>query len=136
LRSGLVEAACKTLVAQRLKLSGVRWGFGAQAILAARGWDQSNRFDEAWALLAARCHAEVYVLAKVIPLMPPKPPRRARAGRELHPRGWTRCPTRHRDGRATQRITAARLHRMLRDEDIVAGDTVVKDVVREWKRQR
>jgi hypothetical protein len=26
---------------------------GAQAILTARGWDQSDRFDEAWALLAA-----------------------------------------------------------------------------------
>src|SRR5258708_38501657 len=31
--SGVVEAACKTLVAQRLKLSGMRWGRGAQAIL-------------------------------------------------------------------------------------------------------
>lgn len=78
--SGLVEAACKTLVAQRLKLSGMRWGLGAQAILTARGWDQSNRFDDAWALLAAHYHAEIYVLAKVIPLMPPKPQRRPRAG--------------------------------------------------------
>ena len=25
---------------------------GAQAILTLRGWDQSNRFDEAWALVA------------------------------------------------------------------------------------
>jgi hypothetical protein len=30
--SGIVEAACKTLVAQRLKLSGMRWSStGAQA---------------------------------------------------------------------------------------------------------
>jgi hypothetical protein len=29
-------------------------------------------------LLAAHYHADVYVLAKVIPFMPPKPPRRAR----------------------------------------------------------
>lgn len=79
--SGLVEAACKTLVAQRLKLSGMRWGFGAQAVLTARGWDQSDRFNEAWALLAAHYHAEVYVLAKVIPFAPPKPPRpKKRAG--------------------------------------------------------
>jgi len=76
--SGLVEAACKTLVAQRLKLSGMRWGLGAQGILTPRGWDQSNRFDEAWALLAAHYHAEVYVLANVIPFTPQKPPRRAR----------------------------------------------------------
>ena len=71
--SGLVEAACKTLVAQRLKLSGMRWGRGAQAILTARGWDQSDRFDEAWALLAARYQTEVHVLARVIPFTPPKP---------------------------------------------------------------
>jgi hypothetical protein len=76
--SGLVEAACKTLVAQRLKLSGMRWGLGAQAILTARGWDQSDRFHEAWSLLAAHYHAEVYVLAKVIPFKQPKPPRRSR----------------------------------------------------------
>jgi hypothetical protein len=78
--SGLVEAACKTLVAQRLKLSGMRWGFGAQAILTARGWDQSERFNEAWALLAAHYHAQVYVVAKVIPFTPPKSPRVRRAG--------------------------------------------------------
>ena len=52
--SGVMEAACKTLVAQRLKLSGQRWSVhGAQAILTPRGWEQSKRFDEAFALLAA-----------------------------------------------------------------------------------
>jgi transposase len=35
-----------------------------------------------------------------------------------------------------QRLTATRLHRMLRDEGIVVGETVVKEIVREWKRQR
>lgn len=71
--SGVVEAACKTLVGQRLKLSGMRWGpVGAQAILTARGWDQSDRFDEAWALLAATYHAEVHVLSNVIPMFPEK----------------------------------------------------------------
>jgi transposase len=35
-----------------------------------------------------------------------------------------------------QRLTAARLHRMLCDEGIVVGETVVKEIVREWKRQR
>ncbi len=68
--SGVVEAACKTLVAQRLKLSGMRWGHGAQAILTARGWDQSERFDQAWALLAAHYQAEVHVLANVVPFSP------------------------------------------------------------------
>jgi hypothetical protein len=56
----------------------MRWGLGAQGILTPRGWDQSNRFDEAWALLAAHYHAEVYVLASLIPFTPQKPPRRAR----------------------------------------------------------
>jgi hypothetical protein len=72
--SGVVEAACKTLVAQRLKLSGMRWSSaGAQAILTPRGWDQSDRFDEAWALIAAAFHTEVTVLANVIALKPERP---------------------------------------------------------------
>ena len=81
--SGVVEAACKTLVAQRLKLSGMRWGErGAQAILTMRGWDQSVRFDEAWALVAATYHCDVHVLANVIDITPkPEPRRRARASR-------------------------------------------------------
>jgi hypothetical protein len=74
--SGVVEAACKTLVTQRLKNSGMRWSHsGAQAILTPRGWDQSERFDEAWALLAATFHAEVTVLANVIAIRPDTPRR-------------------------------------------------------------
>lgn len=69
--SGVVEAACKTLVTQRLKLSGMRWSMeGAQAILTPRGWDQSDRFDEAWALLAATYQTQVTLLSNVIPLRP------------------------------------------------------------------
>jgi hypothetical protein len=69
--SGVVEAACKTLVTQRLKHSGMRWSAGgAQAILTPRGWDQSDRFDEAWALLAATFHTEVTLLANVVALKP------------------------------------------------------------------
>ena len=76
--SGVVEAACKTLVAQRLKLSGMRWGtHGAQAILTMRGWDQSERFDEAWALVAATYQREVHVLANVVDITP-KAPRKDR----------------------------------------------------------
>jgi hypothetical protein len=72
--SGVVEAACKTLVTQRLKHSGMRWSHaGAQAILTPRGWDQSERFDKAWALVAATFHAEVTVLANVIAIRPDKP---------------------------------------------------------------
>lgn len=72
--SGIVEAACKTLVAQRLKQSGMRWSAGgAQAILTPRGWDQSERFDKAWALVAASFHADVTLLANVIALKPQRP---------------------------------------------------------------
>ena len=78
LGSGVVEAACKTLVAQRLKLSGMRWSpKGAQAILTMRGWDQSDRFDAAWAMVAATYHAEVQVLANVVDITP-KPERKRR----------------------------------------------------------
>jgi hypothetical protein len=52
--SGIVEAACKTLVTQRLKRSGMRWrNDGGQAILTLRAWEQSDRFDRAWRMLAA-----------------------------------------------------------------------------------
>jgi hypothetical protein len=81
--SGVVEAACKTLVAQRLKLSGMRWGIhGAQAILTMRGWDQSDRFDQAWALVARTYQREIHVLANVIDITP-RPPnkRRSKASR-------------------------------------------------------
>jgi hypothetical protein len=49
----------------------MRWGErGAQAILTMRGWDQSDRFDEAWALVAATYHCEVQLLANVIDITP------------------------------------------------------------------
>lgn len=76
--SGVVEAACKTLVTQRLKLSGMRWSHhGAQAILTMRGWDQSDRFDEAWALVAATYEREIHVLANIVDITP-KPERKPR----------------------------------------------------------
>lgn len=64
--SGVMEASCKTLVAQRLKLSGQRWSVpGAQAILTPRGWDQSDRFDAAFALVAATYARTITVLSPV-----------------------------------------------------------------------
>ncbi|MCL2824751.1 MAG: hypothetical protein FWD57_12230 [Polyangiaceae bacterium] len=65
--SGVVEAACKTLVTQRLKQSGMRWSSrGAQSILTPRGWDQSDLFDKAWALVAATYGGDITVVANVI----------------------------------------------------------------------
>jgi hypothetical protein len=70
--SGVVEAACKTLVTQRMKQSGMRWEErGGQAILTVRGWTQSgDRFDRAWGLLAATYQAEVVTLHNVVPFPP------------------------------------------------------------------
>ena len=50
--SGVVEAACKTLVTQRMKCSGMAWKqTGGQAILTLRSLIQSDRWQHAWRLL-------------------------------------------------------------------------------------
>lgn len=75
--SGPVEAACKTLVSQRMKQSGMRWGQeGGQAILTTRGWTQSDRFDQAWALVSATFQLQVTTLDNVVAL---RAPQKARA---------------------------------------------------------
>ena len=67
--SGVVEAACKTLVSQRLKRSGMRWRVaGGQAILTFRSLCQSERFEQAWPLLAGTYQHEVRLPQKVIAL--------------------------------------------------------------------
>ena len=65
--SGVVESACKMLVTQRMKNSGMRWTEeGGQAVLTARSWCLSDRFDRAWATIAAKYKTEVRVIAPVI----------------------------------------------------------------------
>jgi hypothetical protein len=50
--SGVMEAACKTLVTQRLKQSGMAWTqAGGQPILTLRSLIQSDRWQPAWQLL-------------------------------------------------------------------------------------
>ena len=47
--SGVVEAANKTLVTQRMKRSGMRWRIvGGQAVLTFRALIKSGRFERAW----------------------------------------------------------------------------------------
>ena len=47
--SGAVEAGCRAVVAQRLKLSGMRWTVrGAAAIISLRCEDASGRWEEVW----------------------------------------------------------------------------------------
>ena len=68
--SDVVEAACKTLVTERLKRSGMRWGVrGGQAILTLRSLVQSRRFDHAWPLLAQSYRTQVSCPDNVVPLL-------------------------------------------------------------------
>jgi hypothetical protein len=47
--SGVVEAGCKTIIGQRLKLSGMHWTVkGANAIIALRCCQMSDRWEEFW----------------------------------------------------------------------------------------
>ncbi len=58
LGSGPVEAACKTLVTQRLKVSGASWSRkGAAGVLYLRSLLQSDRFDEGFAFRQATRYA-------------------------------------------------------------------------------
>ena len=52
--SGVVEAACKTIIGFRLKQSGMRWTVrGANAIIALRCAELSGRWEEFWEARAA-----------------------------------------------------------------------------------
>ena len=47
--SGAVEAGCKAVIGQRLKLSGMRWNIpGATGILTLRCQHASGRWDQIW----------------------------------------------------------------------------------------
>jgi hypothetical protein len=47
--SGSVEAGCKAVIGQRLKLSGMRWSVpGADGIITLRCHQASNRWDQIW----------------------------------------------------------------------------------------
>ena len=47
--SGAVEAGCRAVVAQRMKLSGMRWSVrGAAAIISLRCQEASDRWEEIW----------------------------------------------------------------------------------------
>jgi hypothetical protein len=47
--SGAVEAGCKAVIGQRLKLSGMRWSVpGAASIAALRCQHSSGRWEQIW----------------------------------------------------------------------------------------
>jgi hypothetical protein len=67
--SGVVEAAWKTLVSQRLKRAGMRWRTaGGQAILTFRALCQRDRFARAWQLLGETYKRSVTLPRQVIAL--------------------------------------------------------------------
>ncbi|MEX0706111.1 MAG: ISKra4 family transposase [Nitriliruptoraceae bacterium] len=50
--SGAIEAGCRTVVGQRLKLSGMRWNIpGATGILTLRSHHASSRWEQLWTRL-------------------------------------------------------------------------------------
>jgi hypothetical protein len=66
--SGVVEAACKTLATQRMKNAGMRWRHaGGQAMLTWRALQQSDRFPQAWKLVARTYKKPVALPDNVIP---------------------------------------------------------------------
>jgi hypothetical protein len=61
--NGVVEAAYKTLVTQRLKHLGMRWGMaGGQAILTFRSVIQGGRWERAWSLVGNDFRKSVQVV--------------------------------------------------------------------------
>ena len=66
--SGVVEAACKSLVSDRMKRSGMRWAqAGGQAVLTFRALAQSGRFQHGWDGVVAGYSATVALPDNVIP---------------------------------------------------------------------
>lgn len=63
--SGVVEAACKTMVGQRLKRAGMRWSRrGGQSILNLRAAVLSRRWDFFW-----RCHQDAIAFTPILRLV-------------------------------------------------------------------
>ncbi|MFI6729958.1 ISKra4 family transposase [Streptomyces sp. R-74717] len=59
--TGAVEGACRHLVADRLDITGARWGLrGAEAVLQLRAVTSNGDLDAYWAFHAAREHERLY----------------------------------------------------------------------------
>ena len=66
--SGVTEAACKTLVTQRMKCAGVRWNInGGQGVLTACSLIQSEQFDKGWDVLSKTYIEQITLPENVIP---------------------------------------------------------------------
>jgi hypothetical protein len=59
--AGVIEGACRHLIADRLSAGGARWGLdGAEAVLTLRAVLSTGDFEKYWAFHLARVHQRLY----------------------------------------------------------------------------
>ena len=59
--TGVIEGACRHLIADRLGIGGARWGLdGAEAVLTLRAVISNGDFEEYWRFHLAREHQRLY----------------------------------------------------------------------------
>ena len=59
--TGVIEGACRHLIADRLSIGGARWGLdGAEAILTLRAVISNGDFEEYWRFHLEREHRRLY----------------------------------------------------------------------------
>jgi hypothetical protein len=59
--TGIIEGACRHIIADRLAISGSRWGLdGAEAVLTLRAVISNGDFEEYWRFHLAREHQRLY----------------------------------------------------------------------------
>ncbi|MFI0242822.1 ISKra4 family transposase [Streptomyces sp. NPDC016845] len=62
--TGAIEGACRHLIADRLDITGARWGLeGAEAVLQLRALITNGDFDDYWRFHAGREHERLYPTA-------------------------------------------------------------------------
>jgi hypothetical protein len=63
--NGIAEGACRHLIADRLDITGARWGLhGAEAVLTLRTVTANGDLDASWRFHAAREHQRLYPTAE------------------------------------------------------------------------
>jgi hypothetical protein len=59
--TGVIEGACRHLIADRLDIGGARWGLdGAEAVLTLRAVISNGDFEEYWQFNLEREHQRLY----------------------------------------------------------------------------
>lgn len=59
--TGIIEGACRHIIADRLSIGGARWGLdGAEAVLTLRAVISNGDFEEYWRFHLTREHQRLY----------------------------------------------------------------------------